>query len=134
LRKRVSIIVHDLSAPRVFRSRGGFGTHWQWPGSIRLENPLIAPVPPEWQRIVAQYSGLDRHWVTIDRPQLFALWDALYDRDTRICDRSWDDDFAADLTTVSRWICGKDSAGRDVARPDPQLAHWDRLKASLSGR
>jgi len=133
-KKGVAITVHDLSAPRVFRSRGGFGTHWQWPGSIRLENPLVAPVPPEWQRIVAQYSRLDRHWVTIDRPQLFSLWEALYDKDTRICDRAWPNDTAADLTTVSRWICGKNAAGDPVARADPQLDHWARLKANLSAR
>src|SRR5204863_330849 len=72
--------------------------------------------------------------LTIDRAQLFALWNALYDKDTRICDRSWPNDTAADLTTVSRWICGKNAGGDDVARADPQLAHWERLKASVSAR
>ena len=134
LGKRVAITVHDLSAPRVFRSRGGFGTHWQWPGSVRLENPLVAPVPSEWQRVVAQYSRLDRHWVTIDRPQLFDLWNALYAKDGSICNTSWPKEAAEDLTTVSRWICGKNADGDDVARPDPQLAHWERLKASASAR
>jgi hypothetical protein len=132
LRKRVTISVHDLSLPRVFRSRGGFGTHWQWPGSVRLENPLVTPVPLEWQRVVAQFTGLDRHWVTIDRDQLFTLWNALFDKDRAFCDRTWSDDGAADLTTVSRWICGKDRAGRDVARRDPQIDHWARLKATLA--
>jgi hypothetical protein len=132
LRKRVTINVHDVSLPRVFRSRGGFGTHWQWPGSVRLENPLVTPVPPEWQRVVAQFTRLDRHWLTIERAQLFRLWQALYDKDGAFCDRPWSDDPAADLATVSRWICGRDKSGNEVARRDPQLDHWAKLKAKLA--
>jgi predicted acylesterase/phospholipase RssA len=132
LRERVKINIHDLSLPRVFRSRGGFGTHWQWPGTVRLENPLFTPVPPDWQRLVAQVTGLDRHWVTINRDQLSTLWQALYANDGAFCARSWDDDSDADLKTVSGWICGHARDGGNRVHPDPHVGRWERLRSNLA--
>lgn len=120
--------VHDLSMPRVFRSRGGFGTHWMHPGSVTLDNPQITPVPSSWTRAVAQFSRLDRHWVTLDRAQLFTLWNALYDTQVPFCSRRWENDPHQDFDSVSRWICGRDGEGKTVARPDPQTARWQALK------
>lgn len=131
LRERVTIKVHDLSLPRVFRSRGGFGTHWQWPGSVRLENPLITPVPSDWQRLVAQFTRLDRHWVTINRDQLFTLWQALYDKDGTFCTQSWDDNASGDLKAVSSWICGRARHGSGDVRPDPHIDRWNMLRSKL---
>ncbi len=132
LRERVTINVHDLSLPRVFRSRGGFGTHWQWPGTVRLENPLVAPAPPAWQSLVAQFTGLDRHWVRIGQEQLLEIWQALYDKDAEFCTRHWKDNSSADLTTVSGWICGRDSHRADVARQDPHVDRWKAFRSKLA--
>lgn len=143
LRKRVApavVRVHDLSLPRVFRSRGGFGTHWAFPGAVRVENPLLTPMPQPWVRVVAQYSGLDRHWATLNRKQLFALWRALYAKEEPFCERkSWPGDpdnpddprYVDDLTVVSRWICGHDATNERVVRQDPQPARWEALKKQL---
>jgi hypothetical protein len=134
LRQRVhpaEIRVHDLSLPRVFRSRGGFGTHWLFPGTVRVANPLLTPMPPDWIRVVAQFSRLDRHWVTLDKTQLFDLWQALYDREP-FCTKRWSVDPDADLTSVGHWICGRMADGRSVTGPDGQPERWEALKRRLS--
>jgi hypothetical protein len=128
--------VHDLSLPRLFRSRGGFGTHWTFPGTVRVENPLLTPLQPEWIRVVAQYTGLDRHWVTLDRDQLFALWGALFERGF-FCERSWAVDpqrpsAAQDLTTVTHWICGRNASGEPIAQPDALPARWQALQRRVA--
>jgi hypothetical protein len=128
---KVQIRIHDLSLPRVFRSRGGFGTHWMFPEFVRVTDPLSMPLPPDWQQTVAQYTGLQRYWVTLDRTQLITLWQGLYDPATKFCDRKWQDDPADDLTTVSNWICGHTAGTNTSARPDAQLDAWQRLRETL---
>lgn len=127
--------IHDLSLPRAFRSRGGFGTHWAFPGSVRIENPLVTPLLSTWNRVVSQYGGTDRQWVTLDRKHLFIAWDALFD-DESICDRrSWPSadhpTGAQDLAIVSGWICGHDPSLKDAAKPDPQVARWQALRTLM---
>ncbi|MBD3646924.1 MAG: hypothetical protein HUJ31_05600, partial [Pseudomonadales bacterium] len=36
------MVVHYLPMPRVFRTRGGLGTHWMMPDTARFANPAIA--------------------------------------------------------------------------------------------
>jgi hypothetical protein len=135
----MQIRVHDLSLPLAFRSRGGFGTHWMFPGSIDVINPLQTPLPRLWMRKLADYSRLERYSVTLEKPQLTALWSALYDTGwnsghdghNSFCERAWPDEPHAATRTVARWICGKDSYGAQVTGPDRQLEAWERLAASL---
>jgi hypothetical protein len=136
----MQIRLHDLSLPLAFRSRGGFGTHWMFPGSINVTNPLQTPLPRLWMRKVADYSGLERYSVTLDKEQLMALWDALYDAKwnsqsdahNSFCAKQWPDEPHAAARTVARWICGKDGGGTPVAAPDRQLEAWERLTRLLS--
>jgi hypothetical protein len=136
----MQIRVHDLSLPLAFRSRGGFGTHWMFPGSIAVMNPLQTPLPRLWMRKIADYSGLERYSVTLEKWQLMALWDALYDtkwngRDdahNSFCARQWPGAPHAELRTVARWICGEDSEGMPVAAPDRQLKAWEELARLLA--
>jgi hypothetical protein len=133
------IRLHDLSLPLAFRSRGGFGTHWMFPGSIDVINPLQTPLPRPWMRKLADYSGLERYSVTLEKPQLTALWGGLYDIDwnsredghNSFCEKQWPEEPHAPTRTVARWICGKDSYGAQVAGPDRQLKAWERLVTLL---
>jgi len=130
--KPAQVRVHDLSLPRVFRSRGGFGTHWMFPKSVQVDNPLETPVPPTWVRIVTQFSGTERYWVTLDAEELKTLWRGLYD-EQNFCERSWENDPYADLTTVAGWICGwrADKNHSWVPEADQQVAHWEALRRQL---
>ena len=136
----VQIRVHDLSLPLAFRSRGGFGTHWMFPGSIDVMNPLQTPLPSLWMRKVAGYSRLERYSVTLEKRELMALWDALYDANwsgqddayNSFCAKQWPDAPHAEARTVARWICGKDGEGVPVAVPDKQLKAWEELARLLS--
>lgn len=126
--------VHDLSLPRAFRSRGGFGTHWMFPESVRIENPLPATLPSPWKQTVAQYSGLDRYWVTLDRKDLLTLWQGLHNPESDFCARQWCPDPDADLHTVSNWVCGRDADKNVVAIADPHQQRWRELVDSLRAR
>jgi hypothetical protein len=42
LQPDASLKLHYLPLPTVFRSRGGFGTHWMAPASVTLQNPRTA--------------------------------------------------------------------------------------------
>lgn len=125
--------IHDLSLPRVFRSRGGFGTHWMFPSFVRVSDPLAMPLPSDWRRTVAQYTGTHRYWVTLDRDELFELWRDLYDPKVEFCEQQWaaKNDPAEDLRTVSNWICGRVANDARI-HPDGQLAAWRQLKAALA--
>lgn len=132
LRQQVApaqVRVHDLALPRVFRSRGGFGTHWMFPGSIRLHQPHPLPAPSAWTEVLEQFSGQERHWVTLNKPQLLELWGALYRRSGGFCTTPWGPDPSADLSTVSAWICGQGGGGTPAA--DGQLARWEALRTQL---
>lgn len=126
-------IVHDVALPRVFRSRGGLGTHWMFPRTVRVMNPQVFPMPSSWRQTVAQYLRRDRYWVTLDRRQMFALWRGLHDPDRDFCDRRWvaKDDPAGDFTTVSDWICGRLADGSHPLAADGQPAAWQKLKQAL---
>lgn len=129
----VQVRVHDLSLPRVFRSRGGFGTHWMFPEFVRVTDPLSMPPPLEWQQVVAQYTGMQRFWVTLNRKQVLELWQDLYDDQENLCDRQWSlrSDPDEDLRTVSNWICGRVSASGIPAQPDGQLEAWRQFRELL---
>lgn len=121
--------IHDLSLPRVFRSREGFGTHWMYPETIHITTPRPYPLPSAWHQHVAQYSGLDRYWVTLDKKEnLFRLWQGLFEARGSFCEKQWTCDPYQDLKTVSDWICGRDEAGNASAKPDAQLKNWEELR------
>lgn len=130
------IHVHDLSLPRVFRSRGGFGTHWAYPGNVKVENPLIRTPVSDWVRKFEQYTLQDRHWVTLDRDQLFKLWGALFEEgsfctinDQENHEQSSDE---RDIEIVTNWTCGRDAGGKAVAKPDPMIKRWEELQLRLT--
>jgi len=115
----------------VFRSRGGFGTHWEFPGSIRIEDPLEPLPTSDWQRL-AGYLGGGRQSLSLDRDQLFKLWKALYDKDKGFCDIDLEESPSGDLTRTKAWICGHEPTGGPSEHPDPQLARWAALKAAIA--
>ena len=120
------IRIHDLSLPRVFRSRGGFGTHWMFPENITVTNPRVTPLPPSWQIRVAQYSGMQRFWVTLDKRELAQLWQMLFASDeAEFCGHEWSDK-EQDLRVVAGWICS--SGGTDA---DPLFSRWSDLKKAI---
>jgi hypothetical protein len=131
--KNARIVVHDLSLPRVFRSRGGFGTHWMYPETVQVANPQIARLPYLWTQAIEQYSRMERYWVTIDRRQMLELQDALFDPKLSFCEKKWsaESDKSEDLSTISSWICGR-TEGKDPALvPDGQPAAWAEVVDSL---
>ncbi|MET0986825.1 MAG: patatin-like phospholipase family protein [Steroidobacteraceae bacterium] len=128
---QASIRIHDLSMPRVFRSRGGFGTHWMFPQAVRVTNPLAMPLPQPWIQTVAQFSRLDRYWVTLSKEQLFELWQDLYRPSDDFCARARPIDPYEDLQTVSNWICGRSADGQIQVAPDPQPRRWRELQEAL---
>jgi hypothetical protein len=129
-----TVRIHDLSLPRVFRSRGGFGTHWMFPESVQVQNPLPSTLPSAWKQTVAQYSGLERYWVTLDKKDLLTLWQGLHDPTANFCSRKWCPDPYADLHSVSSWICGRDIDEQTVATADPHQQRWRELVDSLRSR
>ena len=131
------VYLHDLSMPRVLRSRGGFGTHWMYPEFVRVMNPQIAALPSVWSQTFAQYSRLERYWVTIDKKQMFEMQRALYDKDELFCDKKWpvERDQARDLSTISDWICGRIDGQPRTLAADGQPEAWANLvRAMQSGR
>jgi len=122
--KPAKIRVHDLSLPRVFRSRGGFGTHWMFPRHVEVNEPLEVPMPALWMREVGHYSDVDPYWVTLNKKELMELWNALYEPDRPFCKRTWAGKSGEALTTVSRWICGVGADGTAIAAADSQPGRW----------
>jgi hypothetical protein len=121
--------VHYLPLPLVFRSRGGFGTHWMFPETIEVSNPR-RPEPPTG---ITGFFGELFHDSTVyrrlDKRELNDLWSALYDPATPFCDPapgSWSDDQHA----VHDWICG--SAGEDGLAMDKQIEAWSALVETLT--
>ena len=131
--KQVTINIHDVSLPRVFRSRGGFGTHWEFPASIRIEDPLVPAPTSDGQRL-AGYLGGGRESLSLDRDQLIELWTALYNdsKDKGFCDIDFGDAPSGDLTRTKGWICGLEPSGWPPVRRDPQIDRWAALKAALA--
>jgi hypothetical protein len=127
----VSIRVHDLSLPLLFRSRGGFGTHWMFPQTVRIANPLLERQPLAWRRIYEQYAGVERHWASLDRDQLMRLWRSLYRTDRNVCD-SANGEADEEVAVVIQWMCGRNAGGEAVSAPDRQLAAWQGLQQAAA--
>jgi hypothetical protein len=118
--------VHDLALPLAFRSRGGFGTHWMFPGSIVVENPRLAAPRVWYKRPLAEWLGQDPPSAVIDKTQLIDLWTALHEPDQRFCSRSWKDD----PRRVADWICGTNMSGEKLPG-DIHVTEWRDLVNSL---
>ncbi|MEP7207844.1 MAG: patatin-like phospholipase family protein [Casimicrobiaceae bacterium] len=122
------VTLHDLSLPRVFRSRGGFGTNWMFPEDVRVTTPLSVALPGPWRQRRGQYLGNTRYWVTLDKRQLIALWEALFAPKGEFCAEQWSNDRYRDLTTVSGWICGRGEAGTAMLSPDATTKTWPSFR------
>lgn len=130
---RARVHLHDLSLPRVFRSRGGFGTHWMFPEYIRVMNPQITPLPYAWTQVAEQYTLLERYWVTINKDQFLEIQQALYDPKRPFCARRWaaERDKSKDLSTISDWICGRIGGQPPTLSADGQPEAWAKLIDAL---
>lgn len=118
--------VHDLALPLAFRSRGGFGTHWMFPGSIVVENPRLAAPLGWYQRLPAGWRANDAPNAVIDKAQLIELWTALHDPDQRFCSRPWE----TDSRRVADWVCGENIGGAELPK-DVHITEWRDLINSL---
>jgi hypothetical protein len=121
-----TVQVHDLALPLAFRSRGGFGTHWMFPGSIVVENPRLAARRVWYKRPPAEWLGNDPPNAVIDKTQLIDLWTALHEPDQRFCSRPWKND----PRRVADWICGNTVSGEKLPR-DIHVTEWRDLVDSL---
>ena len=123
-RDRSRVQIHDLAMPLVFRSRGGFGTHWMFPGSVVIANPRL-PRPPAWYtHLIPNILSKESDSAALDQPQVVALWTALHDPDRDFCSRACD----KDSRRVAAWICGSD-VGNPAA--DLHIAEWRHLVESV---
>ena len=120
--------VHYLPLPLVFRSRGGFGTHWMFPETIEVSNPR-RPEPPTgisgFFGELIQDPAVHRR---LDKRELNDLWSALYDPATPFCGPApgaWSDD----QRVVHEWICG--TAGVNGLAVDKQIEAWSALVETL---
>ena len=118
--------VHDLALPLAFRSRGGFGTHWMFPGSIVVENPRLAAPRVWYKRPLAEWLANDPPSAVIDKTQLIDLWTALHEPDQRFCSQPWEED----PRRVADWICGNAVSGEKLPR-DIHVTEWRDLVNSL---
>jgi hypothetical protein len=130
-----AIDIHHLALPLAFRSRGGFGTHWMFPESIVVTDPRrAAPLKWYYDLVPAAWFHI-RPRTALDKDELFELWTALYDPETRFCDRRWESHEAR----VADWICGRyplpESTPKRPALPaDIQIAQWQGLIASVKNQ
>jgi hypothetical protein len=132
------IEIHHLALPLAFRSRGGFGTHWMFPESIVVTDPRrAAPLKWYWDLVPAAWFHV-RPRTALDKEELFDLWAALYDPDTRFCERRWDET----KERVADWICGRyppaelaPTSTTPLPSPtlpaDIQIAQWQGLVDSV---
>ena len=128
------VAFHDLSLPRVFRSRGGFGTHWMFPDTIRITTPQPEELPLRWQQLVAQASGQPQYRVAIGKSDLLDLWSALYPHgdEPPFCELQDGRRWPSEALTVARWICGVPADGGPSLTPDPQPQRWADLRSELA--
>lgn len=120
-----TVTLHDLSLPRVFRSRGGLGTNWMFPRDVQVTTPLTAMLPSKWRQWLSEMLFGARYSVTLDKQQLLAVWQALFSREGDFCAKQWTDDPS---TTVAGWICGREEQGTAKLSPDAMLASWQRFR------
>jgi hypothetical protein len=125
----MEIRLHDLSLPRLFRSRGGFGTHWMFPASITVTNPHVMPLPRDWIRRLLGIVGVKRYDVSLEERELLDLWRDLFPKRGDFCARSSD---SVNPRVVVGWICGENIDGFGTFAADPQLRAWAELRADLS--
>ncbi len=121
-----TVQVHDLALPFAFRSRGGFGTHWMFPGSIIVENPRLAAPLVGYERLLAGWMANGPPSAVIDKTQLIDLWTALHEPDQRFCSQPWKDD----PRRVAEWICGTNVSGEKLPG-DIHVTEWRDLVNSL---
>lgn len=123
LQSDASLKLHYLPLPTVFRSRGGFGTHWMAPASVKLQNPRTA-YEDECEADKGPCS------VELERPDLEVLWKRLFSVEADFCQTPRDKPGATDresMRQVAAWICGD---GADL-RPDYFVTAWSELVTSL---
>lgn len=126
--------VHYVTLPFAFRSRGGFGTHWMFPGSMEIANPLLAEEPSRIDRISMWLRGLDSEFVDLDRADVLVLWRALFDPHATFCtmDPHSPTRLSNDARQVAGWMCGRDSKGVQRApKVDWQITAWAELARQL---
>ncbi|XHS78321.1 patatin-like phospholipase family protein [Burkholderiaceae bacterium UC74_6] len=119
------IRVHDLSLPRLFRSRGGFGTHWMFPGSVGVQRPFDLPPADPW---VQRFSKV-RYSASLDKKQILQLWRGLHHEG--FCSSVSAD--GEEVRTVRQWVCGGEVQAQTPLRPDPVIKRWENLKQCLRG-
>jgi len=134
-----SVFFHDLSLPRLFRSRGGIGTNWMFPESVRIMDPQPLLLPNAWQRDVEQFTRLNRYWVTLDRNAVLDVWADLFPAQTGVsfCQASsWrgaeHGESNMKRETVRQWICGDQPKAGVKLAPDPQPSTWEQLRDVLA--
>ena len=118
---------HYLSLPLVFRSRGGFGTHWMQAEKITVHDPRDRR-EQTYYRVGDLGTG-----VTLDKKALESLWTDLHDPQASFCDHA---ELARPpsgkehgTVTVRRWIC----TNRDhtTAPRDVHVEQWKYLVEKL---
>jgi hypothetical protein len=114
--------IHDLALPLAFRSRGAFGTHWMFPGSVVIANPRMAQPLAWYKHLIPNVLSKDSDTAVLDQRQIVDMWTALNDPDRDFCARARD----KDPRRVAGWICG---SGSDTAIPrdDVDIVEWRRL-------
>ena len=120
-----TVTLHDLSLPRVFRSRGGLGTNWMFPRDVQVTTPLTAMLPSAWRQWLSEMLFGARYSVKLDKQQLLTVWQALFSPQGDFCAKQWTDDPS---TTVAAWICGREVQGTAKLSPDAMLASWQRFR------
>ncbi len=114
--------IHDLALPLAFRSRGAFGTHWMFPGSVVIANPRMAQPLAWYKHLIPDMLSKDSDSAVLHQQEIVDMWTALNDPDRDFCARTW----LGVPGRVAGWLCG---AGGDTAVPaaDVHIVEWRRL-------
>lgn len=123
---------HYLALPLLFRSRGGFGTHWMQADEIEVADPRVRESPPWWRGL----PGFGTGKVTLRKNEVASLWSALYRREKPFfCDEGELAEIKAkgsarsNPETVRQWICLDGQGGKGPR--DLQVEQWESLVAEL---
>jgi hypothetical protein len=119
---------HYLPLPLVFRSRGGFGTHWMFPTTIEVSNPRIAALPTGLPWLLDELNPWRRTRRVLSQNMLLELWSDLYQPDTQFCSRP-DHYGSKQERTTARWICGAPGEAEDA-----QIGAWQEVVRTLNAR
>ena len=114
--------VHDLALPLAFRSRGAFGTHWMFPGSVVIASPRMAQPLAWYKHLIPNMLSKESDAAVLHQKEIVDMWTALHDPGRDFCTRVWN----KDPRRVAGWICG---AGSDTGIPpaDVHITEWRRL-------